>query len=51
MLIIEVHGRLVTWPEKFANTMMSYYEKHGVPFVLHGDAARKKAVTLSRGAV
>ena len=29
---IEVRGQLITWPEDFAVVMISYYQKHGVPF-------------------
>lgn len=35
MITIEVHDQFVTWPEDFAETMMRYYQNHGVPFKIH----------------
>jgi hypothetical protein len=35
MLTVEVHQQLITWPEDFAVFMMMYYQKHGIPFILH----------------
>ena len=35
MLTIEVNGQFITWPDDFAVTMMRYYSKHDVPFLVH----------------
>ena len=35
MLTIEVNGQYITWPDDFAVTMMRYYRKHDVPFLVH----------------
>jgi hypothetical protein len=35
MLTIEVNGEFITWPDDFAFTMMKYYRKHDVPFLVH----------------
>jgi len=43
MLTLEVHGKLITWPEEFAETMMGYYKKHGVPFVVHRNCIHANA--------
>ena len=34
MLTIEVNGQIITWPDDFAFTMMAYYRKHDVPFLV-----------------
>ena len=36
MITIEVRGQMITWPEDFAAIMITYYRKHGVPFLVHG---------------
>ena len=35
MLTIEVNGQFITWPDDFAFTMMKYYRRHDVPFLVH----------------
>jgi len=35
MITIEVNGQFITWPDDFACTMMKYYRKHDVPFLVH----------------
>ena len=35
MLTLEVNGQFITWPDDFAFTMMKYYRKHDVPFLVH----------------
>jgi len=35
MIIVEVRGQIVNWPEDFALVMMRYYHNHGVPFKVH----------------
>lgn len=40
MITIEVRGQRITWPEDFATVMIGYYQKHGVPFMIHGACTR-----------
>jgi hypothetical protein len=35
MLLLEVNGQFIAWPEEFAILMMKYYRKHGVNYILH----------------
>ena len=35
MLTLEVNGQFITWPEEFAVTMIEYYKKYGIQFMVH----------------
>jgi hypothetical protein len=47
MLTLEVNGQFITWPEEFAVTMMGYYKKYGIPFMLHRNGLHFKSNKVS----